>query len=98
MDGKGTMRDIYIASAYALTPIIIFDIPATIINNWITLDEGSLLYLALAIGVFWAGALLVLGTMMTHEYEMTKTLLIVIAIVIGIRRGHLRVTAVLHGD
>jgi len=84
MDGKGTMRDIYIASAYALTPIVIFYVPATIISNWITLDEGSLLYLALAIGVFWAGALLVLGTMVTHEYEMTKTLLIVIAIVIGI--------------
>jgi len=84
MDGKGTMRDIYIASAYALTPIVIFYIPATIISNYLTLDEGSLLYLALAVGAFWAGSLLVLGTMVTHEYEMTKTLLIVLAILIGI--------------
>jgi len=84
MDGKGTMRDIYIASAYALTPIILVYIPAIIISNFLTLEEGSFLYLALTVGALWAVALLVLGTMVTHDYEMTKTLLIVLAIIVGI--------------
>lgn len=84
MDGKGTMEEIYIASAYALMPIVLIYIPATIISNFITIEEGPLLYLALAVGAIWAGTLMVLGTMVTHEYEMTKTLLIIVAILIGV--------------
>ena len=33
MEGKGTVKEIYIMSAYALTPIIIVNIPATIVSH-----------------------------------------------------------------
>ena len=32
MDGKGTLKEIYIASAYALTPIVLINVPMTIVQ------------------------------------------------------------------
>lgn len=84
MDGKGTIKDIYTASAYALTPIILINIPTTILSNYITIGEGSFYYLLVTVSIVWAAALLVFGSGVTHDYLMGKTLLTTIAIVIGI--------------
>ena len=43
MDGKGTLKEIYIASAYALTPIVLINVPMTIVSNYLTLNEDSFL-------------------------------------------------------
>jgi len=58
MDGKGTIKDIYIASAYALAPIIMINIPATIASNFMTADEGTFYYLLVAVSTIWAVGLL----------------------------------------
>ena len=75
MDGKGTVRDVYIANSYALVPLLLFLIPLTIISNFITAEEGFLLYqLPLIVGAAWSAILVVLGAVMTtHEYDLGKT-------------------------
>ena len=84
MGGKGTMKDVYIATAYALTPLIIINVPLTIASNFMTLDEFSFYGVLLAIAVFWTGALIILGTMVIHDYDMGKTLLASLLILVGI--------------
>ena len=56
-DGKGRMKDIYVASAYALTPLFLVYIPATILSNYLTIEEGTFYNLFLAIGAVWTFAL-----------------------------------------
>lgn len=74
MDGKGTFRDIVITTAFGLTPIILINIPMTIVSNYITLPEGSFYYFFVSLAVVWALSLVFLGTMVIHDYDMTKNL------------------------
>lgn len=84
MDGKGTFKDIVIFSAYALIPLILTNIPATIISNYVTLEEGPFYYAFVVIGALWAGGLIFVGTMVTHDYDFGKTMLTIIMILAGI--------------
>lgn len=84
MDGKGSIKDIYIAGAYSLTPLIYIFIPTTIISNFMTIDEGTFYSLLLTIGVIWTLGLLVVGNGVTQEYELLKTLFTTVLIIIGI--------------
>jgi hypothetical protein len=83
MLGKGTFRDVYIAGSYALIPLIVVNLPLTFISNYLVLEEGAFYYLALALGVAWTVVLLVLGTMVTHEYTLAKTVYTTVFIVAG---------------
>lgn len=84
MEGKGSFKDIVIASAYALTPIILINIPLTIVSNFLLLEEGAFYYFFFIVSIGWAVSLLILGTMVTHDYDMPKTILVTILIIIGI--------------
>ena len=84
MEGKGTLRDVYIASAYALTPLVLINIPMTFISNFLTVQEGAFYYFFIVLGVLWAGGLLFFGTMITHDYDMKKTFYTSVLVVIGI--------------
>ena len=84
MDGKGTMKDIYIAAAYSLTPFLLAAVPLTIVSNYITIDEGKLFNLAYSIPVIWTFALLFLGTGLTHDYSFGKIMFTTAATVVGI--------------
>ena len=84
MEGKGSFKDIVIASAYALTPIILVNIPLTVISNFLLLEEGAFYYFFFIVSVIWAVALLFFGTMVTHDYDLPKTILVTILIIAGI--------------
>ena len=75
MDGKGTPRDIVVYTAYSLVPLIIVNVPMTIISNFLIGEEGAMYYLVLALGIIWAGALLFIGTMTIHDYGFGKAVL-----------------------
>lgn len=75
MEGKGSFRDIYIASAFALIPLVLFIFPLTILSNYITAEEGTFYHFSLAVGVLWTAVLVVFGAVMTtHEYDFAKTI------------------------
>jgi hypothetical protein len=83
MNGKGSIKDIYITSAYALTPIIIIYIPITILSNYLVLEEGTFYYFFIYLATIWSICLLFLGTMVVHEYELGETIFTSILTIIG---------------
>jgi len=84
MEGKGTLREIYIASAYALTPLVLVNVPLTVLSNVMILEEGAFYTLFLTMSVAYVAVLLFLATMVTHDYDFLKTAFAVLLIVAGI--------------
>lgn len=84
MDGKGNMKDIIIATAYALKPYVIFAIPMLLISN--ILIPSELAFYTFFDTVIWGWVIFLLfaGIMMTHDYSLSKTLLSIVLILIGI--------------
>lgn len=73
MDGEGSIKDIFISSAYALVPIIVVYVPLTAVSHLLVQEEGAFYYLFQAFGAGWALAWLFLATMIVHDYSFGKT-------------------------
>lgn len=82
-DGEGTFKDIVIATSYALTPIILIQAPLIILSYVFNLDEGAFYYFFTTVSLIWSAGLLIIGTMITHDYSMKKTLLTIVGILIS---------------
>ncbi len=71
-DGKGTYKDIYCASSYALIPVEIASI-VNLIFSWIlTLEEGAFIYWIEAFSYLYALIILLLSVATVHEYTAGK--------------------------
>ena len=82
-DGEGSIRDIYIATCYALFPLPAFFVLTTLLSNIVTADEASLLTLAMGIAFFWTGFLLFFGMQVIHDYTLFKNVLTTLASIVG---------------
>ena len=82
-DGEGSIKDIYIATCYALFPLPPFLILTTLLSNIVTIDEASLLTLALGVALFWCGFLLFFGMQVIHDYTLFKNVLTTLASIVG---------------
>ena len=82
-EGEGSMKDIFVSTCYALTPLPILMIPAVLLSNFLTADEAGILSLLYGIAFVWVGLLLVLGTMITHDYTLGKNVAMCIATILG---------------
>ena len=47
MEGKGTFREIVIASACSLLPLILVIVPLTLVSHFLVLEEAQIYYLIL---------------------------------------------------
>lgn len=83
-DGEGSFKDIFIASAYSLLPLPILVIPGTILSNFVTANESSIITMLTTIAFIWMVLLLFLGTMVTHDYSIGKNVLIIVFTIVGI--------------
>ncbi len=82
-EGEGSFKEIVIAIGYSLLPIPLTMIPATLISNYIVDSEVKLLSLVITIGFLWAAFLIFFGTMVTHDYSMSKNILTVAGTIVG---------------
>ena len=82
-DGEGSFKDIFVASCYSLLPLPLLIIPTTIVSNWVTSTEASIINFIGTLAFIWVGLLLVFGTMVTHDYSMFKNLVIIIFTVVA---------------
>ena len=82
-DGKGNLGDIYMGSAYALTPYPLIQIPIIIISNFVTRDEVAFYNIFDNISIIWCAMLIFMAMMMIHQYGFAKTLLFTIFTVFG---------------
>lgn len=82
-DGKGTLSQVYMGTAYALTPYPLIQIPLIFLSNCITAEEGSFYMVLSSISLIWTVMLIFLGMMMIHSYSLGKNILFTIASLFG---------------
>ena len=82
-EGKGRFRDIYMGMCYALVPYIMIQLPATLISNGLTYEEGSFYTVLLGFSVVWSVFLVFVGLMEIHDYGPGKTFIFLIVTVVG---------------
>ena len=82
-DGEGSLKDIFIASCYALLPLALFFIPTTIASNFVLAAEANILTVLNAIAFIWVGFLIFFGMQVTHDYSMGKNFAITLFTIFG---------------
>ncbi|MBE6606706.1 MAG: hypothetical protein E7635_06690 [Ruminococcaceae bacterium] len=82
-DGEGSFKDIFIATSYALAPLSLFIIPATVYSNVALESESLVINLLIGIGFAWAGMLVFFASQVTHDYTFSKNILTTIGTIVG---------------
>ena len=83
MEGEGSLKDIFIATCYALAPLPLLIIPATICTNFLTSTEAALVTLLESFAFLWVGILIFVGTMVTHDYSLFKNIITCIGTIVA---------------
>lgn len=84
MDGKGTLKDIFIASSYALTPYVIINPILIILSNILTTDELPFYSFLYYVSAVWFFFLMLAAMMQTHEYSFGKAVFSSFLTLVGI--------------
>lgn len=82
-EGEGTFKDICIATGYALVPYIIIQFILIFLSHFFILEEAVFYKMLHAISLVWTGFLLISGVLVTHQYSLTKTLVVCVFTVLG---------------
>ena len=83
MEGEGRLKDIAIVIGYAMVPMILTFVPATIISQGIADNEEVFYTMIMVAGVAYAVIIALIGIMQVHNYTLGKTLLVLILTVIA---------------
>ncbi len=86
-DGEGTMKNIFINSAYALIPYITGYLIGTVMSHFLIKDEYVFIQSIEIIGTCWTFVLLISGIKAVHQFSFGKTIalmLLTIAAMIAI--------------
>jgi hypothetical protein len=82
-DGRGDMMEVYIATAYALVPYVLIQLPMCLYSNIATAEEGAVYTFFGILSYAWCIGLMLVGLMQTHDYTMSRTVLFVGATLVG---------------
>ena len=83
MEGEGKFREIVIATAYALLPMILINLPLTFISRFMTNEETAFYWMLNTFGAIWFLYLLFVGNMTIHQYTAAKAVITLILTVIA---------------
>ena len=78
MNGKGTAKDIFVATCYSLQPLILMHLVVPLLSYALSLDDGAYLTIVVVLGWIWFGLMLYIAIMQIHEYSFGKTFLTLI--------------------
>lgn len=82
-EGEGSFKDVFVASCYSLTPIILIVPLATVLTHVVTENEKGFITLLLGLCYVWLGLLLFFGTMVTHDYSLLKNIGTILGTILG---------------
>ncbi|MBQ5832957.1 MAG: YIP1 family protein, partial [Selenomonadales bacterium] len=82
-EGEGSMKDIFIAYCYCLTPLPLLILPATIASNFLIENEGGIITLLTSFAYIWMILLLFFAMMVTHDYSVGKNILTCVSSIVG---------------
>lgn len=96
MEGEGKFKEIVMATAYALLPLILVNLPMTFISRFMAQEETPFYWMLNSFAAIWFVYLLFVGNMTVHQYTAAKAvvtlLLTVIAMGIMVFLGALALT------
>lgn len=78
-EGKGRLKDIYIATCYGFTPYPLIQFPLIVFSNFVTVDEAEFYQIVDVISLVLCVLLIIAAMMQIHEYKLSKTLFFCIA-------------------
>jgi hypothetical protein len=84
MDGKGTMKQIWISTIYSMVPMILIYVPNTILSHFLIIQEGMFYSVFNSVAVYWSLGLIIISNMTIHDYTAGKTLLLMFFTLLGI--------------
>ncbi len=82
-EGEGSLKDVYVATCYALFPLVLTLIPATLFSNVVLAEETGIINLLVSIGYIWTFILIFFGAQTTHDYTMGKNIIMTAATILG---------------
>ena len=83
MEGEGSFKDIFVATAYSLTPLPIFMVVSTLLTHIATASEAPLINMLSTVAWTWVGLLLFFGMMITHDYSLVKNVITSVGTIMG---------------
>ena len=83
-DGKGNLKDIYMGSAYALTPYVLIQLPMIVVSNFVTYEEGAFYTYFLSFSMIWCGFLVLASVMQIHDFTFGKAIFSILCILVGL--------------
>lgn len=84
MDGKGSMKEIYITMCYSLTPIVLLLNISTLLSHGLILDESAFITCISGAAYLWTILLIFFGTMTIHDYGLGKNIIVTVLSIVGI--------------
>jgi hypothetical protein len=77
-DGEGKLKDIFMAVCYAMTPLVLTIVPATILSRFLSAEEAGFYYMLMSVGVAYFVFLVFAGLIVVHNYPLAKAALTVV--------------------
>ncbi len=84
MDGKGTMTEIFRVVTYAFFPYVWLGLLATLISNFITVDEIIFVSFFQILGIGLTVYMMFFGLMGIHEFGLMKTIMMIVFTIVAI--------------
>lgn len=83
LDGKGKLKEIYMATAYAFTPSVIMNAGLILLSQIITYEEGVIYYYLEGFASIWSYFLVLAAMSMIHSYTFSKAVVSSILTIVG---------------
>jgi hypothetical protein len=83
MDGEGKFVEIFIATSYALAPLVIINFPWIWVSNFLTQQEAMFYFISQSFAVVWFVFLIFTGNMTVHQYTPRKTVATIILTIVA---------------
>ena len=83
-EGEGSMKDIFIATSYALLPLTLLLVPSVLCTYCLTVSEASIVNLLTAVAWIWVAILVFFGSMVTHDFTLGKNIIMVVCTIVGV--------------
>lgn len=82
-NGNGNLKEIASVTSYSLLPLECAMVINVVLSNFLAMSEGAIMNIILIVAIAWSALLLLCGLYCIHEYNMTQTVISVIASVLG---------------
>jgi len=73
-DGEGKFKEIFMAVCYAMTPLILIIVPATIMSNALVAEETGFFMMIIGVAIVYFVFLAFAGLIVVHNYGASKAL------------------------